>query len=93
MKKYIEAVKIDTTVIQEIQPIMQSIIISYSLFRKFDMIISEKIKLADKYPLSKDTAKKIKELAWLIFILVKSISTFLTLNRAILWKAEPEQSC
>jgi hypothetical protein len=91
MKKYIEAVKIDNTVIQEIQPIIQSIVISFNLFRKFDTIMTEKIKLADKYPLSKDTAKKIKELAWLIFILVKSNSTFLTRDRAILWEVESKQ--
>ena len=60
--------------IEELKGIFETIQIRYTLFVKFEEIWNEKIKMQDRFPLSKDTAKKLKNMAWLIFIIAKSIS-------------------
>jgi len=47
------------------------------MFVKFEEIWTEKINLHDRYPLSKDTSQKLKNMAWLIFVIAKSNFPFL----------------
>jgi hypothetical protein len=73
-KKALSVLKLDPALTDELKALFETIQIRFTLFVKFEEIWNEKIKMQDRFPLSKDTAKKLKNMAWLIFVIAKSIS-------------------
>jgi hypothetical protein len=82
-KKFMAHLKFDQNLIEDLMITFESISIRYSLFVKFEEIWTEKIKMQDRFPLSKDTSQQLKNMSWLIFIIAKSTHFFINSDRLI----------
>lgn len=65
----------DQNVVDELRTLYEHISVKYTVFTKFEEIWVDKIKMQDWYPLNKDSAFKLKNMAWLLFVIAKSIVT------------------
>ena len=69
LKSFIEQVKLDKVVVSECQILIKNFGLAMTVFTKFEEIW-KKIGIKDK-SLNKDCALKIRNLAWIMFIIAK----------------------
>jgi len=82
-KRMLGSLKFDPMLTEELIMLYESISIRYSIFVKFEEIWTDKIKMQDRFPLSKDTSQKLKNISWLIFIIAKSTHFFINSDRSL----------
>ena len=78
-RRFLGSLKLDANLVEDLKNLLENFSIRYTMFMKFEEIWSDKVKMQDRYPLNQDTAKRLKDVAWLIFVIAKSkVSGFLT---------------